>query len=152
MEPYSHQRKLIDQIIYFGGNISSTESDVHIHIGKASTAIDGLLISDVLLWTPTHGHASIGRPVKHTFISCVWILEVLEDIPNAIVNRDGWQERVTKYVLSSRLDDDGDDDDHHHEALFSLSKVRKTFHHYWHVTLPLLFIFFRQTFHGILTT
>ena len=32
--------KLIDQFTYFGSNISSTESDVSICIGKAWTAID----------------------------------------------------------------------------------------------------------------
>ena len=32
--------KLVDHFIYFGSNISSTESDVNIRIGKAWNAID----------------------------------------------------------------------------------------------------------------
>ena len=32
--------KIIDQFIYVGSNISSTESDVDIHIGKAWTTIN----------------------------------------------------------------------------------------------------------------
>ena len=40
--------KLVDQFTYIGSNISSTESDVNIHIGKAWTTIDRLLI----IWKP----------------------------------------------------------------------------------------------------
>ena len=36
--------KLIDQFIYLSSNISSTESNVNIHIGKVWTTIDKLLI------------------------------------------------------------------------------------------------------------
>ena len=36
--------KLVDQFTYLGSNISSTESDVNIRIGKAWTAIDRLSI------------------------------------------------------------------------------------------------------------
>ena len=32
-------QKFVDQIIYFGGNISSPESDVNIHIWKAENAL-----------------------------------------------------------------------------------------------------------------
>ena len=35
--------KLIDPFTYFGSNISSTESDLNIHIGKAGTWIDRLM-------------------------------------------------------------------------------------------------------------
>ena len=34
--------KLVDQFIYLGSNISSTESDVNIRLGKAWSAIDWL--------------------------------------------------------------------------------------------------------------
>ena len=36
--------KLVDQFMYLNSNISSTESDVIIHIGKVWTAIDRLFI------------------------------------------------------------------------------------------------------------
>ena len=34
--------KLVDQFIYFGSNISLTESNVNLRIGKTLTAIDSL--------------------------------------------------------------------------------------------------------------
>ena len=34
---------LVDQLMYFGSHISSTESDLNIHIGKVLTAINGKL-------------------------------------------------------------------------------------------------------------
>ena len=48
-------------------------------------------ISDVLLWTPSHGRAKAGRPAR-TYIQQLWAdtgysLGVMDD-------RDGWQERV----------------------------------------------------------
>ena len=48
--------KLVDQFAYFGCNISLTERDPNIHIGKVSTAIDKLTItwksdlSDKIKW------------------------------------------------------------------------------------------------------
>ena len=182
--------KEVHQFVYLGGNISSTEGDVIIRIGKAWTAIDSLspiwrsdlsdgikrkffqavvvsvllygcttwtltkrlekkldgtytrmlravlnkswkqhptkqqlyghlppisqtirerrtrhaghcwrskdeLISDVLLWTPTHGYPSVGRPAK-TYIHqlCEDTDCHLEDLPHAMADRDGWRERV----------------------------------------------------------
>ena len=48
-------------------------------------------VSDVLLWTPTHGHTSVGWPAK------TWIHQLcmdpgccLEGLPNAIANRNWW--------------------------------------------------------------
>ena len=53
------------------------------------------LISDVLLWTPTHGYPSVGRPAK-TYIHqlCEDTDCHLEDLPHAMADRDGWRERV----------------------------------------------------------
>ena len=36
-------------------------------------------MSDVLLWTPTHGHTSIGRPTRLTYISSVQILDAVKE-------------------------------------------------------------------------
>ena len=53
------------------------------------------LISDVLLWTPTHGREKAGRPAR-TYIQqlsedtgcCP------EDLPRAMNDREKWRERV----------------------------------------------------------
>ena len=56
----------------------------------------GELIRDLLLWTPTYGRTNVGRPVK----SYMNQLSVdtgcsLEDLPEAMDSRDGWQDRQT---------------------------------------------------------
>ena len=53
------------------------------------------LISDVLLWTPSHGQAKAGRPAQ-TYIQqlCVDTGCSPEDLPEAMDNREGWRERV----------------------------------------------------------
>ena len=50
---------------------------------------------DILLWTPTYGHTSVGRPAKN------YINQLsadtgcrLMDLPKAMNDRDGWWERV----------------------------------------------------------
>ena len=40
----SKPQKLVDQFIYLGSIISSTDADIDIRIGKARTAIDRLII------------------------------------------------------------------------------------------------------------
>ena len=77
------------------------------------------LISDVLLWTPTHGRASVGQPAR-TYLHqlCVDTRCNLENLPVIIDDRDGERE---KSVLSVQLDDDDDDDDDiciHHSVYF----------------------------------
>ena len=53
------------------------------------------LISDVLLWTPTHGHAKAGRPAG-TYIPqlCEDTGCCPEDLPEAMNDREKWQGRV----------------------------------------------------------
>ena len=56
------------------------------------------LISDILLWTPSHGRAKAGRPAR-TYIQqlCAntgWSLEVMDD-------RDGWRDRVREICVSN---------------------------------------------------
>ena len=53
------------------------------------------LISDVLLWTPSHGRAKAGWPAR-TYIQhlCVDTGCSLEDLPAAMDNREGWRERI----------------------------------------------------------
>ena len=53
------------------------------------------LISDVLLWTPSHGRAKAGRPARtHTQQLCVDTRCSPEDLPEAMDDRERWQERV----------------------------------------------------------
>ena len=53
------------------------------------------LISDVLLWTPTHGFASVGRPAR-TYIQqlCEDTGCNPEDLPEAMSDREKWRETV----------------------------------------------------------
>ena len=53
------------------------------------------LISDVLLWTPTHGRAKAGRPAR-TYIQqlCEDTGCCPEDLPKAMNDREEWRERV----------------------------------------------------------
>ena len=53
------------------------------------------LISDVLLWTPTHGRAKAGRQAR-TYIQqlCEDTGCCPEDLPGAINDREEWRERV----------------------------------------------------------
>ena len=68
-------------------------------------------ISDVLLWTPTHGRAKAGRPAR-TYIQqlCEDTGCSPEDLPEAMNHREKWRERVGISVLPARHDDDDDDD------------------------------------------
>ena len=52
-------------------------------------------ISDVLLWTPSHGRAKAGRPIW-TYIQqlCADTRWSSEEMPKAMDDREGWRERV----------------------------------------------------------
>ena len=52
-------------------------------------------ISDVLLWTPSHGRTKTRQPAR-TYIQhlCADTGCSLEDLPEVMNNREGWQERV----------------------------------------------------------
>ena len=60
------------------------------------------LISDVLLWTPTHGRAKAGRPAR-TYIQqlCEDTGCCTEDLPEAMNNREKWRERVRNIRATS---------------------------------------------------
>ena len=53
------------------------------------------LISDVLLWTPSHGRAKVGRPAR-TYIQqlCEDTRCSPEDLPEAMNDTEKWRERV----------------------------------------------------------
>ena len=69
------------------------------------------IISDVLLWTPTYGRAKAERPAR-TFIQqlCEDTECGPEDLPEAMNDREKWQERVRDIRASgARHDNDVDD-------------------------------------------
>ena len=75
------------------------------HVGHWWRSKDEL-ISDVLLWTPIHGCASIGRPAR-TYLH--WLCAdtgcSLENLLGAMDDRDWWKERESgKSMLTVRLD------------------------------------------------
>ena len=53
------------------------------------------LISDVLLWTPSHDWAKAGRPAR-TYLQQLWVDTgcIPKDLPEAMNVREGWRERV----------------------------------------------------------
>ena len=64
------------------------------HVGHCWRSRDEL-ISDILLWTPTYGRAKAGRPAQ------IYIQQLCEDmrcspedLPEAMNDREMWQERV----------------------------------------------------------
>ena len=74
--------------------ITKTEVRWTRHAGYCWRSKDEL-VSAKLLWTPSHGQAKAGRPAR-TYIQqlCAFTGYSLEDLPGAMDDRDGWQERV----------------------------------------------------------
>ena len=60
------------------------------------------LISDILLWTPSQGQAKVGWPAR-TYVKqlCANTGFNLEDLLEAMNDKDGWQERVREIRASS---------------------------------------------------
>ena len=60
------------------------------------------LISDILLWAPSHGQAKARRPAR-TYIKQIFADTgySLEDLLGAMDDRDGWQERVREIRAGS---------------------------------------------------
>ena len=83
------------------------------HVGHYWWSRDEL-ISDVLLWTPLHGRAKAGRPVR-TYIHqhCEDTGCSPKDLPEGMNDREEWRERVRDIRAGggARQDDDDDEDD-----------------------------------------
>ena len=79
------------------------------HVGHCSRSRDEL-ISDVLLWTPSHGRAKAGW-AAWTYIQqlSVDIGCSPEDLLDAMDNREGWWERSGISMLMARHDHDHDE-------------------------------------------
>ena len=63
---------------------------------------DNELASTVLLWQPQHCQRSRGRPAKTYIDQLVEDTEyTLDELPNAMNDRDGWRKRVNECRASS---------------------------------------------------
>ena len=95
------------------GHLPPITKTIHVrptrHAGHCWRSRDEL-ISDVLLWTPTYGRAKAGRPAR-TYIQqlCEDTGCSPEDLPEAMNDREKWQERSGISVLVARHDDEDDD-------------------------------------------
>ena len=78
------------------------------------------LISDVLLWTPTHGRAKAGRPAR-TYIQqlCEDTGCCPEDLPRTMNDKEEWRERSGLSVLAARHDDECNNE----KYLFNYTKI-----------------------------
>ena len=80
------------------GHLPPITKTIHVrrtrHAGNCRRSRDEL-ISDVLLWTPTHGRAKARRPAQ-TYIQqlCEDTGCCQEDLPEAMNDREKWRERV----------------------------------------------------------
>ena len=63
------------------------------HVGYRWRSRDEL-ISDVLLWTPSHGRAKAGRPSRTCIQQLCKDTGCSPDPPEAMNDREGWRERV----------------------------------------------------------
>ena len=72
-----------------------------------------IIISDILLWIPSHGRAKEGQPAR-TYVQqlCVDTGCSFEDLPGAMDDRDELRERVSEISEGEQ-----DDDDHHHHVM-----------------------------------
>ena len=71
------------------------------HAGLRWRSRDGL-ISDLLLWTSSLGWAKVGRPVwNYIQLVCADTGCSLEDLPEAMDDREGWPERVREIHAGS---------------------------------------------------
>ena len=62
------------------------------------------LISDVLLWIPSHRRAGAGQPARtHTQQLCADTGSNLVDLPGAMYDRDGWREKVREIHAGSTI-------------------------------------------------
>ena len=71
------------------------------HVGHCWRSRDEL-ISDVLLWTPSHGRAKAGHSSR-TYVQqlCADMGSGLEDQPEAMDDKEGWRERPREILADS---------------------------------------------------
>ena len=69
------------------------------------------LISDILLWNPSHRQTGVGQPARIYNTSVRTKICSLEGLSEAMDDRDEWRERGGGKEIRARHDDDDDDDD-----------------------------------------
>ena len=96
------------------GHLQLIAKTIHIrrtrHAGYCWRSRDEF-ISDVLLWTPSHGRARAWRRAR-TYIQqlCADTGCSLEDLPEEMDDREGWRKMSGRSVLMARHDDDDEYD------------------------------------------
>ena len=61
-------------------------------------------MGDVLLWTPSHGRAKLGRPARTSIQQlCAYTGCSPEDLPKAMDNREVWQKRINNISADSAI-------------------------------------------------
>ena len=92
----SWRQHLTKQQLY--GHLSPIMKTIQVrwtrHVGHCWRSRDKL-ISDILSWNPSHGPTKAGQPTR-TYIQqlCADTACDVEDLPEVMDNREGWQERV----------------------------------------------------------
>ena len=88
------------------------------HTGHCWRSMDKLL-SDVLLWTSSHRRAKAGRPGRpYIQQPCVDTGCIPEDLPEAMDDREGWQERVREICTD-------DDDDMCRNKIYTVFRAKE---------------------------
>ena len=85
------------------GHLPPTKKTIQIrrtrHSGYCRRSKDEL-ISDVIMWTPSHGHAKAGRLVRTNVQQlCANTKYRLEDLPEAKDDREGWDMMMMIYAV-----------------------------------------------------
>ena len=75
---------------------------IYIYIYIVHTCVY-VFIRDVLLWTPTHGHAKAGRPARTYIQQLCEDTGCPEDLPRAMNDREEWRERVRDIRATSAI-------------------------------------------------
>ena len=100
-----HWENPFPRVFQLYGNLPPITKTIQVrrtrHAGHCWRSRDEL-ISDVLLWTPTHGRAKAGRPAR-TYIQqlCEDTGCSPEDLPEAMNDRKKWRERVRDICATS---------------------------------------------------
>ena len=89
------------------GHLSSISRTIQIRHAEHCWRRASELISDILLWTPSHGGARVGQPAI-TYIQqlCTDTGCSMEELLRTMDNRDKWCKRVRESVLAACHDDD----------------------------------------------
>ena len=70
--------KLVDKFMYFGSNVSSTGNDINMHLAKAWSAIDRLLI----IWK-----SDLSNEIKYNFFQAAVVSILLYECPTRMLTK-----------------------------------------------------------------